>query len=414
MKILSQTNSSAAKDTTGTAPPIKVCMHVLEVARTDGRVMREATALLEAGFAVSIVDVESERSRPIEEEICGIRVKHILMPSWFLSKRSRLWSFVEALQVRICSILRLMQTPADIYHAHDVMALPTCYIVARLHRKPLIFDAHELILPERESPHWQWVRSLLEYFLVSILPHCAGVITVSPSIAREISNHYHVPKVSLIRNIPVYQTVQKSDRLQQYLGLNPDTRIALYQGNLQPDRELDKLIRAAAFLNHDNVIVLMGKGVGTTPSQLETLIFSEGAADRVKILLPVPYAELLDWTTSADIGLIVYSPDHSLNVRMCLPNKLFEYLMAGLPVLASPLDAVTDVINSYDVGRVVPSLAPADIGAAINAMLADHDALASMRCNALGAAKQDLNWEKESQQLLRLYHDIMATANGRG
>jgi glycosyltransferase involved in cell wall biosynthesis len=151
----------------------------------------------------------------------------------------------------------------------------------------------------------------------------------------------------------------------------------------------------------------MGYGVGATPAELEALIVSEGVADRVRILPPVPYTELLDWTASADIGLLVYSPDYSLNVQMCLPNKLFEYLMAGLPVLASPLDAVTEVIRTYDVGQIVHSLTQQDIGAAINSMLADRLALARMRCNALNAAKQDLCWEKESQQLIRLYHDIL-------
>src|SRR5205823_11753156 len=150
-------------------------------------------------------------------------------------------------------------------------------------------------------------------------------------------------------------------------------------------------------LEQNKVIVLMGKGIGSTSVELEALASREGIADRVKILPPVPYEELLEWTASADIGLIVYSPDQSLNVKMCLPNKLFEYLMVGLPVLATPLDAVTDILRSYNVGRVVPSLNPEDIGVAINEMLAEQDTLASMRRNALEAVQHDLCWEKESQ-----------------
>jgi glycosyltransferase involved in cell wall biosynthesis len=121
-----------------------------------------------------------------------------------------------------------------------------------------------------------------------------------------------------------------------------------------------------------------------------------------------PYTELLSWTASADIGLIVFAPEYSLNTRFCLPNKLSEYLMAGLPVLASRLDAVAEVISTYDVGRVVSSLAPADIATAINAMLADRVALDRMRRNALEAVKDELCWEKEGLRLVRLYHDILA------
>ena len=81
--------------------------------------------------------------------------------------------------------------------------------------------------------------------------------------------------------------------------------------------------------------------------------------------------------------------------------------MAGVPELASSLEAVVDTIRSYDVGCVVSSLAPADIGAAVNAMLADQYALDRMRCNAVSAAYANLNWEKEQQKLVRLYHGIL-------
>jgi glycosyltransferase involved in cell wall biosynthesis len=91
---------------------------------------------------------------------------------------------------------------------------------------------------------------------------------------------------------------------------------------------------------------------------------------------------------------------------MCLPNKLFEFLMAGVPVLTSPLDAVIDVVKTHHVGKILPSLAPADIGAAINAMLADPVALSSMHRNALDAAQHEFNWEKESPKLIHLYDEI--------
>jgi glycosyltransferase involved in cell wall biosynthesis len=140
-----------------------------------------------------------------------------------------------------------------------------------------------------------------------------------------------------------------------------------------------------------------------TLAELDDLIAREGVADRVRILPPVPYDELLDWTVSADIGLIICPPGYSPNVKMMLPNKLFEYLMAGLPVLASDLEAVAEVIKTYDVGWIESSLTPADVGATINATLADQAARARMRVNALDAAKQVFCWEHERAELIRLY-----------
>jgi len=369
--------------------------------------MREATALAKEGYSVSIVDVESDRTHPVEEEIRGIRVKHIMMPSWFVSTRFKPWFLAKATWMLICGILRLIRTPADIYHAHDEQALPACYIVARLRHKLLIFDAHEFPFSEKSVTRWRRLHALAVSLVARMAPYCRGIITVSQPIAQEIHRLYRGPEVTVIRNIPMYRTVQRTDRLREYLGLSPETRIALYQGNLKHDRELDRLIRAAVFLERDIVIVMMGKGSKETLSELQMLIANEGVGDRVKIIPPVPYEELLDWTASADIGLIIYSQDYSPNVRMCLPNKFFEYLMAGLPILSSQLDVVADISRTYDVGQVVSSLTPADIAAAINTMLADPVALDRMRLNALESAQRVFNWEKELQQLIHLYDDIL-------
>src|SRR5262249_114579 len=144
-------------------------------------------------------------------------------------------------------------------------------------------------------------------------------------------------------------------------------RIALYQGGLQRDRALDVLVLAARALDPDVVMVLMGDG--PSKSGLQALIQRESLHDRVKILPAVPYGELLTWTPSADLGLIIYPPSASPNVRYCLPNKLFEYLMAGLPVLASPLDAVRDILLRYEAGAIVESLEPERVGHAIGHLL---------------------------------------------
>jgi glycosyltransferase involved in cell wall biosynthesis len=407
VKIVSYTNTSGEEDVSLAPSPARVCMHVLGIARTDGRVMREATALAEAGFDVSIVDVEPEHTRPTEEDIQSVCLKHIVNPGWFIRTRFKLWFPVKFALMVIRGTVRLSQAHADIYHAHDMTALPACYIAARLRRKPFIFDAHDLPLTDPEHTRWRRLAALAERLLIAMLAHGARVITPSPFYAQEIRTRYHVPQVTLVRNVPVYRAVPKTDLLRQYLGLGPEVRIALYQGYLMPDRALDRLVRAALFLEPNIVIVMMGAGKGDTPSQLAALIAAEGVADRVKILPPVPYEELLDWTASADIGLTVLPPDYSVSIRLTLPNKLFEYLMAGLPVLSTQLDAIAEVIRTYDVGQIVSSVAPADIGAAINAMLDDHEALVRMRRNALEVAEREFCWEKESQELVRFYRTIL-------
>jgi len=412
MKTLPHVTALAVKDTNSARVPLKVCMHVLGTAGADAqvmdaRVMREATALVEAGFELTIVDVAGDRNRRSEEYIRGVRMKHIIMPSWFTFTRFKLWFLVKAVQMIMRGTIQLLSISTDIYHAHDGYALPACYIAARLRRKPLIFDSHEIPFDAPSITRWHRLSALATRILTRMLPRCAGVITASPLYAQEIRNQYHYPEVTLVRNLPTYRAVLRSDRLQQYLGLSPNMRIILYQGNLQPNRSLDTLVHAAPFLESDIVIVLMGRAEETTRIQLESLIASKGVANRVKIIPPVPYEELLDWTASADIGLTIFSPDYTRSIRFCLPNKLFEYLMAGLPVLTSQLDAIVDVIKTYDVGRVLPSLAPADIGTAINTMLSDPAGLARMRNNALEAARHEFHWKNDSLKLIKLYKAVL-------
>src|SRR5258708_3913955 len=218
LKTLSQVDRMLKKSAATPCAPIRVCMHVRGVVRTDGRVMREATALMEAGFAVTILDVEDDLTRPDEEDIGGVHVQHIMKPGWLIPGRSVLWRLMQSARKLVCTTLQLIQMPADVYHAHDDNALAPCYIAARWHRKPLVFDAHEFPLMGLKDRHWFSV--LLTRLFTHMLKYCAGIITVSSPIAQEICDLYHIPHVSLIRNLPVYQEPSKSNRLRQHLVLN--------------------------------------------------------------------------------------------------------------------------------------------------------------------------------------------------
>ncbi len=391
--------------------PARICMHTLSPAIGDARIMREATALVEAGYDVSIVDIEHDRSRPTLETERGVVVDHVFFP-----ERSRryysavntlpwLWFKIERI---VTGAWKVVQTPADAYHAHDITALPACVIAATLRRKPLIFDAHELPITQNHLLRWPLVAGISRALLRLMMMRCTHAITVSPHLIGEMKRLYGGPTAALIRNVPNYRSPSNEDRLRRHFDLSPDTRIALYQGYFQGNRSLDVLVRAAQFLRGNTVIVLLGKGPDLP--DLEKLIETLGVGDRIKIKDYVPNDELLSWTASANIGLCLFSRDISASLRYCLPNKLFEYLMAGLPVLTTPLDSVVDLLRRYDAGREVSSMDPPAIAAAIEAMLADVPALDRMRVNALNACEHELRWDLEAKELQRFYADVFRHA----
>lgn len=386
----------------------RVCMLLQGFAPKDVRVMREATALQEAGFEVTIIDIGNRSDGPRAEEIQGVRIKHMRMPLWYRPSRFKPWFLVKVALFLMRSIFELMRVPTDVYHAHEEQVLIAAYIVARLRHKPLVFDAHELPFTDHSVTRWPRLHAMATWLLARLVPSCSGVITVSPALAQEIFACYHGPEVTLIRNVPVWRSVEKQDRIRQRLGLGHETRIALYQGFVLPDRGLDVLIRAARFLDPTIVIVILGPGPDEYCAELQALVVSEDVGERVKFFPAVPYEELLGWTASADLGLTLFPPDYSLSIRMCLPNKFFEYLLAGLPVLSSQLDILAEIIKTRDVGQVASSLEPEALARSLSTMLADPEALERMGRNGKKAVWEEFCWEKEQGKLIQLYQDILS------
>jgi glycosyltransferase involved in cell wall biosynthesis len=390
----------------------RVVMHVAGQGRTDVRVLREATALRDAGYGVTLVDIERDGSRPHVETLDGITFRHIVSPGYFRSVRFKPWFLVKMVGITARGAWAVSATPAEIYHAHDDYALPATYVAAQVRNKRLIFDAHELPLGQTNRRGWGAAKAVIRSALRGMAARCAGIITVSAPIADEIHRQFGGPAPTLVRNIPPYRAPDAaSDIIRRTLGLPDTARVALYQGAFQGNRSLDVLVRAARYLDDDHIIALMGSGPAR--AALEALATAEGVGDRVRILPPAPYEELLAWTASADLGLILYRASYSLNVRYCLPNKLFEYLMAGVPVVATELDAVADILRRYDAGVVVDSTEPEVVGRAISATLADAAGRQRMRANALAASLGDLRWEVERERLLALYASIAEGVAGK-
>ncbi len=406
----------------GTAPPASPAIHqrgadtqrthryvamlVDTEGRADPRVMRSATALASAGAYVAVVDVARSPSGPRHEVVNGVSFRHVMMPSWYVPARFKPLFLMKLAALTVRGWWQLVRTPADVYHAHDHIALTACYLAARLRRKPLVYDSHELPLVDlAKYARWRRLHALSVVMTRCLIARCSAVIVVSPPIAPEFHRRYGGPFPVLVRNIPIYQPPTGSDRIRQFLGLSDEVRIALYQGIFLGDRSLHVLVHAARFLDKRTVIVMIGRG--PEKSQLEGLVAREGLFDRVFFVPFVHPAELLGWTASADLGLYLLRPDYSPSIHLSLGNKLFEYLMAGLPVLSSDLPATVELIEKYKVGRVVPTLDPEVIARVITDTLDDQDELAQMRANALAAARSDLRWDVESGRLVELYERIL-------
>lgn len=304
--------------------------------------------------------------------------------------------------------LRLVkQEPADIYHAHDLNTLPVAYWASRKHHAKLVYDSHELYV-ERNTLR---PPSFLEKFLLSrvemfLIRRSDSVITVNETIAKELARRYSVPTPSVIMNTPSQNVRSSEDKrkfLREFLGIRDDHRILLYSGAITFNRGLEKVIESLLYLPNCH-LVLMGYGTEEYKGHLQILALEKGVESRLSFFGPVPSEEVTMYAAGADLGIAAIE-NVCLSYYYCSPNKVFEYIHAGLPVAASAFPELERVIEEHGTGVTFDPDDPQDIARAIRSILENVELQMHMRANAREAAKV-YNWQQEEKKLVKIYKGL--------
>jgi glycosyltransferase involved in cell wall biosynthesis len=286
--------------------------------------------------------------------------------------------------------------PPEALHAHDLNTLPVAAALARRLGLPLTYDAHELYpeistLTEREAVIWRW----LEKRLVGRADH---TVTVCDSIAAEIERRYGVPRPTVLLNCPAASANGRAAGRTAAIDSKVEEPVILYQGGFSPNRGLKTLVLAAHRLERGRIVLM---GWGRLEDELRDLIAGEGLGDRVRIVDPVPPAEVIAQARRASVGVIPYEPV-GLNNTYTTPNKLFDYMAAGLPVAASRLPELTRFVEQGEMGLTFSPGDPAALATALNEILTDPASYRRMRERSQEAGHR-YTWERESHKLLALY-----------
>ena len=284
---------------------------------------------------------------------------------------------------------------ADVYHSHD---LNTLYVGAMCKRRTgarLVYDSHELQTERNRMTKW-W-RRWAAWNERRWLPHADAMIVASPSwidINRDKYGAVPDPSVTVI-NSPELEKVESPEDLRGELDIPDDAPILLYQGSIQENRGIEPAIDAITLLDKAVLVVV---GYGYYRPTLEAQVRERGLEDRVKFFGPIPNHELLRWTAAADIGLcnIVNS---SLSYYTSLPNKLFEYIMAGIAVIGSDSPEIGRIVAEEGVGEVADPIDPTDLAQAASTILGDLDRYRQ----ATRPAAEKYNWAIAEQKLLSIY-----------
>lgn len=289
--------------------------------------------------------------------------------------------------------------PANVYHAHDLNTLPVAAAAARSTGGKLVYDAHELYteistLSRRERRVWRRLERLL-------IGRADATISVCDSIAEELSKRYGVQRPTVVLNCPSgpRPVSRRPELLRRAAGLRSEgAAVVLYQGGFVPHRGLPELVRASRWFDGATLVMM---GWGRLEQELRRLVEEEELAGVVRFAPPVSQRELLTHSAGADVGVIPYQAV-GLNNFYTTPNKLFEYMAAGLPIAASRFPELVRFVEGLEVGRTFDPTRPRDIAAAVNGILADDAARDAMRERALAAARTYC-WEREAPRVVDLY-----------
>lgn len=381
--------------------------HVVMLVRNpyshDTRVEKEAATLRDAGYRVTVV-ADSAPGLPEGEDREGAAVlrvgrRGLRVPG--LSFAIEQWHLSRVLSA---------QGPA-VLHAHDSNALLPVLIASRMRKVPFVYDAHDLWLhrPRRQRSRLYHAVQNAYYRLIEriAIPRARATLTVSPPMLRHLERRYRLSRVELVPNYPDHTPPDRRLELRALpeLAAAPSRApLVLYLGGLMGGRGLEQLVRAMASVP-DAHLVLLGGGHLTEPLLREAE--RSGVRARVHLVPPVPSESVVAYASSADVGVSPIVPS-CLNYRYSLPNKLFQYMAAGIPVVASDFEQVREVVVGSGAGRVVDTREPEAIARAINEILADPEAARAMGARGRAAVEERYNWSVSAAALVDVYRGIVS------
>lgn len=290
---------------------------------------------------------------------------------------------------------------ADLWVANDWLMLPLAARLARERGGVFVYDTHEFAVNEyMERLKWRlFNRPIVKAIEATYIRQAKVVSTVSQGIADGLQRVYRLPtRPMLIRNTPLYQSVQPAPET--------DPIRVLYHGIVAPVRGLEPLIRSVKHLRPDFEVTIRGPGNDEYLQRLRDLIASEGVADRVTLAPPVPMTALVQEAAAFDVGFFCM-PLLSQQHEYVLPNKLFEYIMAGLAICVSDLPEMSRIVKATGVGVLLPSAEPADIAKVVNGLT--RVSIRAYKARSLEVARE-LCWEQESKALLEAYAGAVGRA----
>ncbi|WP_321519608.1 glycosyltransferase [uncultured Bacteroides sp.] len=357
---------------------------------TDQRVGKVSASLQKNGYDVLLIGCIKKGHTPLKRPYQTYRF------NLFFKKR-----FIFYLEYNLRLLFVLFFKRKNILLCNDTDALPANFIVSKLCRVPLIFDAHELFpeLPELvKRPH---IKKIWEKIEDIIFPHLKYSYTVCESIAEHYKKKYGIT-MGIVRNIPNKTdnntTINNNQRKAlKALPSLEGKKLLLYQGAVNVGRGLEWIINAMPYVSN---CVLCICGDGDLLKNIQTLAKEKQLEDRIIFTGRLPFEELNQYTALADLGFILLE-NMGLSYYYSLPNRVFDYMKYGVPVLASNFPEIARIVEPYHTGKLISHYEPEYLAKIILEMLTEWEDKSTYK-QRLNELSKEYCWENEEQVLLEI------------
>ena len=368
--------------------PVKICLSVTNDIITDQRVNRIAVSLTGLRADVTIVGRKRKNSPGLTNSEIRFRRFRLMFNKGPL--------FYACYNVRLFFYLLFHQF--DVLVANDLDTLPASFLISKIKRTKLVYDSHEYFTEVPELVNRKFVKGIWEKLEKWMVPKIMHSYTVCNSIA-EIYNQKYGTDMKVIRNLPYYHP---GDPNPESRKLSHEKTI-IYQGSVNQGRGLELVIHSMRYLENVRFWIF---GDGDISGDLKNEVRKLKLESAVQFKGRVLPDELIQYTVQADVGISL-EENLGLNYYYALPNKLFDYISANIPVLVSDFPEMGPLVKKYDIGIATITTDPHELAVIIKSMLHDSEKIRKWKKN-LQKAASELCWENEERKLLDFYRELIS------
>ena len=371
---------------------LKVVLTVTNDIATDNRLHKIASTLLMNGYEVTVVGRLLKHSPQVNDRDYKVR----RLKLWF--KRGPLFY----INYNLVLFFYLVKNRYKVVVSNDLDTLLACYLSTKINKAVLVFDSHEYFTGVPELVDRNFVRGIWKALEKWLIPKLKYAYTVSGMIANKYFEEYKID-FKIIRNAGTFRFDNEFEMEKD----ETEKQTIIYQGVLNKGRGLETMIEAMKYIDNCNLQII---GDGDIEEELHRLVNYFGLASRVHFLGRLPHKELWQYTHKADLGISL-EEDLGENYRFALPNKLFDYIQARIPVLVSDLPEMKNVVDTYQIGEIAIYREPELIAEQIKRMLSDTEKRSVWKTN-LELAARELCWQREEEKLIQLFRRARLDAVG--